>query len=364
VYLNGQTQVDPSLPEIAEAMGVRTHPPEDHYDVTVVGAGPAGLSAAVCSASEGLRTLLLEPRNFGGQASSTSMIRNFLGFPRGVTGRQLTRLATGQAMLFRTTLVFDAATGLAVDGGRRILTLDGGGQVSSAAVVIGVGVEYRRLPTAGVDELLGAGVFYGAAVSEAPAMGGQRVFVVGAGNSAGQAAVHLSKFAKHVTILVRGPSMSATMSDYLIKEIAVARNITVRLNTQITGAGGGGRLEYLTLTDATTGQTDTVAAAALFILIGARPNTDWLADTIQRDEHGFVMTGTDLLRDGTLPAGWPVRRPPYPMETSVPGVFAVGDVRYGSVTRVASAVGAGSIAVQSVHRYLADREAAARRGVS
>ena len=352
VYFDGRVQTDPTLIEIAGALGAQTRPDAGHYDVTVVGAGPAGLSAAVCSASEGLRTLLLEPTNVGGQASSTSMIRNYLGFPRGVTGRHLATLAYDQSMLFGTNLVFDHATRLAVRDDRRVLTLASGGEVTSDVVVVSVGVDYRRLAATGVDELLGAGVFYGAAVSEAPAMRGQRVFIVGAGNSAGQAAVHLAKFAEQVTIVVRGPSLSTTMSDYLIKEIEGTPTVHVRLNTQVTGAAGVGHLDRITLFDSGTRRTETVAAAALFIMIGASPHTGWLADTLACDDLGFILTGTDLVRDGTLPAGWPLPRPPYPMEASVPGVFAVGDVRYGSVKRVASAVGSGSIAIQFAHEYL------------
>jgi thioredoxin reductase (NADPH) len=353
VYYTGRVQVDPSLPDIAAALGVRTRPPADHYDVTVIGAGPAGLSAALCSASEGLSTLMLETRTLGGQASSTSMIRNYLGFPRGISGRQLCALAYRQSVMFGATLVLDRATRLDLEGDQRVITLAGGGRVSSPAVVVSVGMQYRRLPAPGVEELLGAGVFYGAAVSEAPAMTGQNVFVVGAGNSAGQAAVHLAKYAEHVTVLVRGNSLAATMSDYLIREIDASPMITVRLNTEVTGADGSERLEHLTLHDAAAGRTETVAAAALFIMIGTRPNTDWLADTVQRDDHGFVLTGTDVARDGK-PDGWTLPRMPYPMETSVPGVFAVGDARHGAVNRMASAVGSGSIAVQFVHAYLSE----------
>jgi thioredoxin reductase (NADPH) len=353
VYFDGRVQVDPTNREIADALGVATHPGTAHYDVTVVGAGPAGLSAALCGASEGLHTLLLEPRTIGGQASSTSMIRNYLGFPRGVSGRQLKALAVHQAAMFGPEFVIDRATRLDVRSGQPTITLASGAQVSSDAVMISVGVEYRRLAAPGVEELLGAGVFYGAAVSEAPAMRGQPVYVVGAGNSAGQAAVHLAKYAEYVTILVRGSSLSATMSDYLIKQINVTPTITVRLNTQVTAAGGAGHLQYLTLHDAATGRTEQVDAAALFILIGAQPHTDWLAGTLTRDAAGFLLTGPDLCPHGTPPIGWPLRRPPLQLETNVPGVFAAGDVRHGSAKRVASAVGEGANAIQLAHQHLA-----------
>jgi thioredoxin reductase (NADPH) len=354
VYFNGRVQVDPSYADIADAMGLRTRPDRPHYDVAVIGAGPAGLSAAVTSASEGLCTLMLEPRTLGGQASSTSMIRNYLGFPRGVSGRQLCAMAFDQSILFGAELVFDQASRLEADGDRKVLTLGCGAQVTADAVVVSVGVEYRRLGAAGVDELLGGGVFYGAAVSEASAMQGRQVFVVGAGNSAGQAAVHLAKYAEHVTILVRGDSLTKTMSDYLIKEIQASPAITVRLNTQVVGAGGNGRLEHITVHDAAAGGIETVGAFALFILIGAQPNTEWLADTLVRDSNGFLLTGQDLDANG-LPAGWPLPRQPLPLECCVPGVFAVGDVRHGSAKRVATAVGEGANAIQVVHQYLGPR---------
>jgi thioredoxin reductase (NADPH) len=354
VYHTGVVQVCPSLADIVEALGVPTRPRRSQYDLTVVGAGPAGLSAAVCSASEGLHTLLLEPRSFGGQAGSTSKIRNYLGFPRGVTGRQLASLAYDQCVLFGADPVFAQAVRLDVADGGLVLDLAGGARVASDVVVLAVGVDYRRIAATGVDELIGKGVFYGAAVSEAPAMRGQRVFIVGAGNSAGQAAVYLAKFAHEVTLVVRGPSLATSMSDYLIKEIRATANIDVRLDSAVTAAGGRERLEHLTLRDAAS-RLETVAAGALFIMIGARPNTGWLADTVRCDELGFILTGADLVLDGKPPDGWAAVRPPLPMETSVPGVFAVGDVRYGSTKRVATAVGAGSIAIQFAHQFLAAR---------
>jgi thioredoxin reductase (NADPH) len=349
VYVDGQVQVDPCTTDIAEALGVRVRPRSDHYDVTVVGAGPAGLSAALCSTSEGLNTLLLEPCTIGGQASSTSMIRNYLGFPRGVSGRQLTELAADQTALFGRDLVFDRATRLELDGRRRLVTLAGGARVTTDAVMLSVGVEYERLVAPGVDELLGAGVFYGAAVCEAPAVAGEEVYVVGAGNSAGQAAVYLARYAERVTVVVRGRSLGASMSDYLVQQVEATPTVNVRLNTEVVSAGGAGRLEHLVLHDAATGRTDEVAAGALFILIGARPHTEWLPHEVARDAAGFVLTGPDL-GAAARPAG----RPPLPMETSVPGVFAAGDVRHGSAKRVASAVGEGANAIQLAHRYLGE----------
>jgi thioredoxin reductase (NADPH) len=349
---DGQVLVDPANAEVAAAIGVPTQPDPGRYDVIVVGAGPAGLSAATYGASEGLRTLLLEPEALGGQAGTSSLIRNYLGFPRGVSGRNLAQWASQQATLFGAALVYARTVGLGRAGQDHVVTLADGGEAAGRTVVVTTGAAYRRLAAPGVDELLGAGVFYGAAVSEAPAMTGSQVFVVGAGNSAGQAALHLAKYADRVTILARGDALGRTMSDYLVKEIQANHTIVVRLGTQVVGAGGTGRLERLTVQDLGTGSTETVPAAALFILIGAQPHTEWLAGTLRRDERGFLLTGRDLLHDGQLSSGWPLDRPPLLLETSVPGVFAAGDVRHGSIKRVASAVGEGSIAIQLVHEYL------------
>jgi thioredoxin reductase (NADPH) len=349
---DGQVLVDPANAEVAAAIGVPTRPDPGRYDVIVVGAGPAGLSAATYGASEGLRTVLLEPEALGGQAGTSSLIRNYLGFPRGVSGRNLAQWASQQATLFGAGFVYARAVGLRRAGQDHVVTLADGGEAAGRTVVVATGAAYRRLEAPGVDELLGAGVFYGAAVSEAPAMTGSQVFVVGAGNSAGQAALHLARYADRVTILARGDALGRTMSDYLVKEIQTNDTIAVRLGTQVVGAGGTGRLEHLTLQDLRTGSAETVPAAALFILIGAQPHTEWLAGTLDRDERGFLLTGRDLLHGGQLPPGWPLDRPPLLLETSVPGVFAAGDVRHGSVKRVASAVGEGSIAIQLVHEHL------------
>jgi thioredoxin reductase (NADPH) len=352
VLFDGRVLVDPTNAEGAAAIGVATRPEPGRYDLIVVGAGPAGLSAATYGASEGLRTLLLEPEALGGQAGSSSLIRNYLGFPFGVTGRKLAQRASAQAILFGAELVYARAVGLRPAGRDRMVMLADGSRAVGRTVLVATGAAYRRLDAPGVDQLLGAGVFYGAAVSEAPAMTGSQVFVVGAGNSAGQAALHFAKYAKRVTILARGDSLSRSMSDYLVKELQANDAIAVRLGTQVVGAGGAGRLEHLVLRDVRTGATETVPAEALFILIGAQPRTDWLAGTLDRDEHGFILSGPDLLVGGKRPPGWPLDRSPQLLEASLPGVFAAGDVRHRSIKRVASAVGEGSIAIQLVHDYL------------
>lgn len=351
VYFDGQVQVAPTVPEIVEALGRRSRPDAAHYDMTVIGAGPAGLSAALSSASEGLHTLAVEGETVGGQAATTSMIRNYLGFPVGVSGRGLMEWAPAQAMQFGAEVVFDHAVGLSARGQQQLIILASGSQVISDAVVISIGVQYRRLTAPGVEELLGAGVFYGASLCEAAAAKGRAVYVVGGGNSAGQAAVHLAQYAEHVTIVVRGESLAATMSTYLIEQIGALPNISIRPNTQVTSADGAGRLEELTLYNWPSRRTEHFEASALFILVGAEPRTGWLPSSLARDDAGFVLTGPDLPPASRLPAGWTRARSPLPMETSVPAVFAAGDVRHGSTKRVAAAVGEGVCAVQSAHRH-------------
>jgi thioredoxin reductase (NADPH) len=351
VYFDGRVQVDPSVPEIAEALGLRSRPDARHYDMTVIGAGPAGLSAALSSASEGLHTLVVEKETVGGQAATTSMIRNYLGFPWGVSGKALMEWVPIHAVQFGAEMVFDRATGLSARGRQQLITLASGSWVTSDAVVISIGVQYRRLSAPGVEGLIGAGVFYGASLSEVPATRGRTVYIVGGGNSAGQAAVYLARYAEHVTIVVRRGSLSATMSSYLIDQIGELPNIDIRPNTEVARAGGAGRLEQLTLYNSATGRTEDVEASALFILAGAQPRTDWLPGRLARDDAGFLLTGPDLVPAGGLPDGWPLARPPLPMETSVPAVFAAGDVRHGSAKRVAAAVGEGASAVQSAHRH-------------
>jgi thioredoxin reductase (NADPH) len=353
VFRTGQVLVDPSHPELTELLGGSTNPDATTYDVAVVGAGPAGLAAALSAASEGLRTLVVEPEVFGGQAGTSSLIRNYPGFPHGIGGDDLAFRTFEQAWLFGANFVFaQAATGLSAHQRERLLRVSDGRQVAARAVILAPGVSWRRLAVPGLEALAGAGVFYGAAGSEAHAMQGRDVFVVGAGNSAGQAAVHLAEHAASVTVLVRGDGLEATMSAYLIKKIESSRNISVRLNTEVVGGGGGTHLERLTLRDRHSGVTDTVPAAAVFVLIGAEPRTQWLQDTIACDPRGYVLTGNDLANADGRSAVWPLARLPLFLETSMPGVFAVGDVRYRSVKRVASAVGEGAIAVQLVHEYL------------
>ena len=354
VLYNGRVLENPSNTELADAyLGTEASTLEGRrFDLVVGGAGPAGLAAAVYGASEGLDTLILEGEAIGGQAGSSSLIRNYLGFPWGVGGAELARRATDQAWWFGATFHFMRhATALRSDGNKLVVTLSDGAELSGRAVILATGASYRRLGVASLEELVGAGVFYGAAVSEAQAMKGQEVYVVGGANSAGQAAIHLSKYASHVTLLVRGRSLTATMSDYLIKEIEAAENIEVRFTTRVIDGGGEGKLERLVLENIASGLTDTVPAAALFLLIGAEPRTDWLPDEIELDRQGYIVTGPDLLLNGGPPEGWPLTRSPLLMETSMPGVFAAGDIRSGSVKRVASAVGAGAIAIQSVHEH-------------
>jgi thioredoxin reductase (NADPH) len=333
---DGRILADPSNAEVGEALGVQTKP-GGSYDVTVIGAGPAGL----------------EPEAIGGQAGTSSLIRNYLGFPTGVSGGDLAVRAYTQASNFGAQYVYgNPATGLRPEGSELVVTVADGSEVRSRAVVIATGMAYRRLGIPALDALTGAGVFYGAAASEARAMKDSEVFVVGGANSAGQAAVHLARYAAHVTVLVRGRSLADSMSEYLIREIGSAPNIAVRYGVAVTGGAGQSRLEALTLTDLDSGAAETVNAVALFVLIGAEPRTQWLPEAVRRDRSGFVVTGTDLLQGGQPDEQWPLRRLPMFLESSLPGVFAVGDVRHGSVKRVAAAVGEGSIAISLVHDHL------------
>ncbi len=354
VMQDGQVLVDPSNEEVADVYaGADALPRERSFDLVVVGGGPAGLAAAVYASSEGLSTLVVEGEVVGGQAGTSSLIRNYLGFARGISGQKLARQAFHQAAFFGANFrLMRNATGLRRVREDLVVSLSDGTEVSGRAVVVATGASYRRLNVPELEALTGVGVFYGAATTEAPAMKGREVYVVGGANSAGQAALHLSKYASRVTLLVRGGSLAAGMSDYLVREIEAAENVRVRSHTRVTGGDGAGRLEHLTLEDVSSESTETVSAAALFVLIGAEPRTGWLHGEIERDEKGFIVTGQDLKRKRGTPEGWPLERPPLLMETSMPGVFAVGDVRYRSVKRVASAVGEGSIAIQQVHEYL------------
>jgi thioredoxin reductase (NADPH) len=340
----------PTYVDIAHALGVHTQPSSEVYDLAILGAGPAGLAAAVYGASEGLRTLVIEPQAIGGQAGTSSMIRNYLGFPWGVSGSELAFRAFEQALLFGAQFVFQQrATGMTIDNHEHVVTLTDGCEARARAVMIAAGVDYRRLGIPALERLVGVGVFYGAAQAEAPALVGEDVYVIGGANSAGQAALHLARFAARVTLLVRGESLEASMSDYLIIQLQDTPNIHVRLRTRVVDGRGAERLETLLVEDGGTGQREEVAAAAVFIMIGAEPRTDWLRDIIHLDDRGFILTSRDIPVQA-----WPLERPPLPYETSMPGVFAVGDVRHGSVKRVAGAVGEGSVAVGSVHQYLAE----------
>ncbi len=353
VLFDGQVLVDPSNSDIAEACGANPDFEKTDFDLVIVGAGPAGLSAAVYAASEGLDTLIVEGEAIGGQAGTSSLIRNYLGFPSGIGGAELASRAAEQAWLFGATFLFmRRVTGLHRVGKEILVNLSCGTDVTAKAVIVATGASYRRLGVPSLEALSGSGVFYGAAVSEARAMQGQEVYVVGAGNSAGQAALHLAKYASRVTLLARGGSLASSMSRYLITEIEAAQNVDVRLETRVVDGGGRGRLESLVLQDCASGLTENVTAAGLFVLIGAEPHTDWLPEEITRDESGYVVTGKDFSHFGYPHRRWHVERLPLLMETSMQGVFAVGDVRRGSVKRVASAAGEGSMATQAVHEYL------------
>ena len=344
---NGRVLVNPTNVELANAYGATTNlRGSREFVVAVVGAGPSGLAAAVYASSEGLRTVVIERESIGGQAGASSQIRNYLGFQRGITGADLAQRAQQQAWVFGTTFVqMCEALSVRSDGDRFYLASSNCSEISARVVVLAMGVDYQRLDIPALEGLTGAGVFYGASPSEAERFTGRSVFVVGGGNSAGQAAVHLARHAKHVTILVRRSTLIETMSRYLIDEIDGQFNIAVRYQTQIVDGSGGAHLETLTLLDSGSGETETLPADAVFVLIGARPHTQWLPDEVARDRYGFVVTG---VRDAT----WSLERPPFMFETSMPGVFAVGDVRSSSVKRVASAAGEGSVAIQQVHQYL------------
>ena len=351
---DGRILIDPSDVEIANALGGATHARAGVCDVAVIGAGPAGLAAAVYGATEGLDTIVIEREALGGQAGSTSLIRNYLGFPRGVTGADLTARAYDQSLLFGAEFVFgNEVVGLRRDHDHFVLSLSEGGELFARTVVLAMGVAYRRLGIPALESLVGAGVFYGAAVTEASAMRGQHVFVVGGANSAGQAAVYLARFAERVTVLVRGSALAHTMSAYLVRQVEAAANIDVRCNAEVVGGQGRGRLESLTVRDRRSGTTTNEPAVALFVLIGAEPHTEWLPAEIARDEWGFVLTGRDLAADGGVSPRWATTRAPLFLESSMPGVFATGDVRHRSVKRVSSAVGDGAIAIALVHEYLA-----------
>ncbi|MGH9225666.1 MAG: FAD-dependent oxidoreductase [Acidimicrobiales bacterium] len=343
----------PDIATLADALGLTRAPGLPFYDLVVVGGGPAGLGAAVYGASEGLRTVLVERQAVGGQAGQSSRIENYLGFPSGLSGADLTRRAATQAKRFGAEMLLVAdVCGIERCGAGRVVHLASGADLVAHAVLLTTGVSYTRLTAPGVDEFSGRGVYYGAATTEGLSCRDDDVFVVGGANSAGQAAVYFSRYARTVTMLVRGEGLEQSMSAYLIQQIADRPNIVVRTGVEVVGASGGEHLERLTIASRATGDQEEVDASYLFVFIGAMPRTDWLGSAVRRDERGFILTGPDLLVDGKPPPGWPLERHPYYLECSLPGVFAAGDVRHESVKRVASAVGEGAMAVTLVHRYL------------
>ena len=349
VMPDGRIMEDPSDEDIARSSGTTIDPSGDRYDLVIVGCGPAGLSAAVYGASEGLRTVVIDSGSIGGQATSSSSIRNYLGFPRGVTGADLARRAYQQAWVFGARFAFmQQVTHLARERDGIVLSLNTGGVVVARAVVLAMGATYRRLGVEPLEALRGSGVFYGAAASEAPLVAGEEVYVVGGANSAGQAALHLAQYAKRVTLVVRAARLDAGMSHYLVRQVEETPNVEVRTGTEVVDGGGDGWLDHLVLRERGSGAEEDVSAYALFLMIGARPHTEWLPATVERDPDGFIKTGPDVSEDALRALG----RRPLALETSVPGVLAVGDVRHGSVKRVASAVGEGSVAIQLVHRLL------------
>jgi thioredoxin reductase (NADPH) len=353
ITADGEVLIEPAETELASRVGLATTASKDFYDLIVIGGGPAGLGAAVYGASEGLRTVLVERTATGGQAGQSSRIENYLGFPDGVSGAQLTDRARRQAAKFGAeVLTARDVVGLEVNGSARSVRFADGSRVDAHAVILATGVSYRQLAAPGVEELTGRGVYYGSTLTETDSCAGQEVFIVGGANSAGQAAVYLSRHARAVTMLVRGASLERSMSYYLIKQIADIPSITVRTCTDVVAADGDDHLESLTLRDSATGTTQVVKAQLLFVFIGAAPRTDWLDGVVARDARGFVLAGPDLGADGHRPAGWVPDRAPYHLETSVPGVFVAGDARAESAKRVASAVGEGAMAVMLVHRYL------------
>jgi len=353
LFPDGEILCQPASQELAQRVGMQTRAGLEFYDLAIVGGGPAGLAAAVYGASEGLKTVLVEREAPGGQAGLSSRIENYLGFPSGLSGADLTRRAVAQARRFGVEIVSpQEATGIRTEGPYRFLKLSDQTEFSCHALLLANGVQWRKLDVPGMDRLQGAGVYYGGGATEAISCRDEEVYVVGGANSAGQAAMFFSNYAKRVVMLVRGESLDATMSQYLIDQIKSTPNIDVQVRTRPVEVHGATHLEAISIGCDATGEIHRVPASALFIFIGAQPRTDWLDGIIQRDQHGFILTGPDLMRDGKRPKGWSLDRDPDLLETNVPGIFAVGDVRYGSIKRVASGVGEGSVAVQFVHRYL------------
>lgn len=355
LFPDGSHLIQPTNLQIAEKIGLRTQAEKPFYDLIIVGGGPAGLAAAVYGASEGLRTVMIEREAPGGQAGTSSRIENYLGFPTGLSGGDLARRAVTQAKRFGVEILTPQdVMGIRLEDQYRIVQLGDGSEISCHAMILALGVSWRRLDVSGLDRLTGAGVYYGAAQAEAISCQGEEVYIIGGANSAGQAAMYFSRYAHRVTMLVRGDSLTKSMSQYLIEQIAETPNITVKTHSSVIEAKGQTSLEALTIHNSLTGETETVPATSLFIFIGAVPRTEWLDGVIERDDRGYIITGPDLPKDGQRIKRWTLERDPYLLETNVPGVFAVGDVRHGSVKRVASGVGEGSICVQFVHRYLSN----------
>ena len=352
-FPDGSTLIDPDITTLAERAGLHTQPTQPYYDLIIIGAGPAGLAGAVYGASEGLKTLLIDKETTGGQAGTSSRIENYLGFPKGVSGADLARRATAQATrLGAEILTAQEVVSIRVADPYRTVTLSDGTELSCKALIVATGAELRILDIPGIESLTGAGVYYGAALTEAAYYKDRHMFVVGGANSAGQGAMFFSRYASKVTMLVRGNSLEKGMSQYLVDQINNTENIEVRLRTSAVEALGTDRLEGMVIRNNDSGETETMEAAALFIFIGAKPFTDFLGELVERNHAGFILTGTDLTRGGRRPNGWRLKRDPFLLETNVPGIFAVGDVRQGAVRRVASAVGQGSTAVSFVHQYL------------
>jgi thioredoxin reductase (NADPH) len=351
LFPDGTSLVQPGQTELAERIGLRTHAEKDFYDVVIIGAGIAGLAAAVYATSEGLKAIVIEPEAPGGQAGSSSRIENYLGFPSGLSGADLARRAYVQASRFGAEFLTQRATGLRTEAHYHIIQLADGREISCHVALIAVGVDYRKLDIPGLEQFTGAGVYYGAAMAEAISCRNEDVYIIGGANSAGQAAMHFSKYAHKVTMLVRGESLEKSMSKYLIDQIAATSNIEVQTRAEVKEVQGNGRLECLKVRNS---QGECVcAASSLFIFIGAAPQTTWLPEGVMRDPNGFILSGPDLLMEGKMPKIWKEERSPYLLETSTPGIFVAGDVRHGSIKRVASAVGEGSISVQFMHQYLA-----------
>jgi len=352
IFPNGPRIFQPTLAEVAGQAGLKTRAAEAFYDLAIVGGGPSGLAAAVYAASEGVRTVMIEREAPGGQAGMSSRIENYLGFPSGLSGADLARRAVVQARRFGVEILSAEATELRLDGPYRFLKLADGAEISCHALLVATGVQWRKLDAPGVERLTGAGIYYGAAMTEAMSTKDEDVYVVGGANSAGQAAMYFSKYARHVVMLVRASSLAASMSQYLIDQLKQTPNIHIEYNSCVVEAHGENHLEAISVYCSESNETNRVPANSLFIMIGAAPHTKWLADVVERDEHGFILSGPELLRDGKRPKGWTLDRDPGLLETNVPGIFVVGDVRRGSVKRVASGVGEGSVAISFVHQYL------------